>query len=112
MEAEWIEDGHKIVFELDADLLHVKRVLCPFEDVTGAICKKRRDFCVVSRFIGVYGPEVNVGKVDINGPVEIAWVGVHGDSDLDEEFAGIWVTPIEDANFQAYKEENPPPEIG
>ena len=111
MEAEWIEDGHKIVFEWDGDSVHVKRVVCPF-DGGGAICKKRRDFCVVSRFVGVYGPEVNIGKVDINGPVEIAWVGVPGNSDLDEEFGGIWVTPIEDVNFQTYKEDNPPPEIG
>lgn len=103
MEVDWIEDGHKVIFQWNVDSLEVASVVCPFES-GGAICRKQRDGCVVSRFIGVYGAEVNIGKVVIDGPVEIAWVGVLGESDLDGEFSGIWVIPINDSGFIEAKE--------
>ena len=103
MEADWIEDGHKVVINWDGDTISIKRVDCPFDD-GGAVCNRRKDFCVVSRFLGVYGPELNIGTADVDGLMEIAWVGIPGDSDLDDELAAIWVIPVNDANFQEMRQ--------
>ena len=94
--SDWIRDGHKVVVYWDADELHAADVICPFEGAT-SLCRRQRDYCVVSRFMGVYGAELNIGnKIAVNGPVEIAWVAQLGESDLDNEYAGMWIVPITD----------------
>lgn len=103
MELEWVEDGHRLVVRIERDSLTIDRVVCPFENNT-AFCNRRRSGCVVQRFIGVFGSECNVGSCDVGGPLEIAWIGVPGESDLDDEFAGIWVTPVDDIDYRSYKE--------
>jgi hypothetical protein len=102
MSYEWTEDGHKLNFEIDGDEISISHVDCPMTG-SSAFCNRRRNFCVVQRFVGIFGPECNIGQSRIQGPVEIAWIGVPGDSDLDDEFAQVWVTPINDPEYQSSK---------
>jgi hypothetical protein len=102
MEYEWIEDGHRVVVAWERDSFIIQRVECPF-DGSNAYCNRRRDRCVVQRFVGVFGAECNVGVVEVLGPVEIAWIGIPGISDLDDEFSGIWLTPVDDSDYRLYK---------
>jgi hypothetical protein len=100
--AEFIEDGHKIHFWWDRDKLHIKRVECPHQGATG-MCNRLRDYCAVARYIGVYSSELNVGSTPVDGPVEIAWLPIPGESDLDKEFAQIWVVPVNDIEYMQAK---------
>lgn len=116
--SDWVLDGHAVHVEWDSDEVKISHVSCPFDGVAGSICKKGRDFCVVSRYLGVYGFELNVGRIAVNSPVEIAWIGVLGGSDLDDELASIWVCPVEDEEFKKSMEDSggegiiPPSEDG
>lgn len=101
-EAQWIEDGHKVHFRLDRDVLSIAYVECPYEGKT-ALCNRFREHCVVDTFLSVYGPECNIGSCPIDGPVEIAWVPQLGDSDLDDEFGSVWVLPVIDVDYKAWK---------
>jgi hypothetical protein len=103
MQYEWVEDGHRVTIGWHGDSLVVDKIECPF-DGSNAYCNRRRDSCVVQRFLGVFGAECNVGTCRVDGPVEIAWIGIPGDSDLDNEFSGIWVTPITDSDYISYKD--------
>lgn len=103
MEHQWAEDGHKVFIVWDRDQLVVDRVECPFEG-TNAYCNRLRDFCVVQRFVGLFGAESNVGVAQVMGGIEVAWLGVPGDSDLDHELAGVWITPINDPDYRMFKE--------
>lgn len=98
-DAHPIADGHIIHFMWERDAIRVFRVDCPNEDMSG-LCNRRRNYCVVDRFIAAYGYEMNLGTVAISGGVEIAWVPIYGQSDLDNEFASIWMIPINDPDYQ------------
>ena len=100
--SDFIEDGHTIHFRWDRDELHIAYVTCPYVGVT-SMCNRLRDYCVVARFVGTYGTEVNIGSIEITGPVEVAWYPVPGRSDEDEEFRQVWVIPIDDPDLAAAK---------
>jgi len=100
--SDFIEDGHLVHFRWDKDEIHISNVECPHGGAT-ASCNRLRDFCVVARFLGVYGSELNIGAISIDGPVEIAWLPLPGESDLDREFGHIWVVPVKDPDFVAAK---------
>jgi len=100
--SDFIQDGHKAHIRWDADSIYVTHIECPHQGKVG-MCNRLRDFCVVNRFIGVYGPECNVGSVSVTGPVEVAWYPVPGRSDLDDEFKHVWIVPVEDPDFVAAK---------
>lgn len=100
---QWIEDSHKIHFRLDRDELTIAYVECPFEGKT-ALCNRFRDHCVVDTFVKVYGAECNVGSCAITGPMEIAWTPqVGGSDDLDSEFGAIYILPVDDVDYRAFK---------
>ena len=100
--SDFIEDGHRVHFSWDRSDLQISKVECPH---TGRVskCNRLRDQCVVARFVGLYGPEVNVGVAHIDGPVEIAWYPVPGECDLDREFRHIWVVPVKDTDYLGAK---------
>lgn len=101
-ENPFVEDGHKVVIAWHKDSVSIGAVVCPNEG-TASLCNRMRKYCVVERFISVYGTECNVGSTIVNGPVEIAWAPVSGSSDLDDEFAQIWVVPVDDPDYRASK---------
>jgi len=96
----WANDGHIVNFRWVRDEVKIDWVHCPHEG-TNSFCNRRRDYCVVRRFLEFYGPELNMGEVDINGPIEVAWAAQLGETDLDPEYGGIWVIPVEDPVFRA-----------
>lgn len=99
-EPEFIQDGHIISFVLDRDEVKISEIHCPNVGRT-SLCNRRRNFCVVERFIDAYGIDLNLGRVVLNGPIEIAWSPVHGDeSDLDLEFDTVWYVPIDDPDYR------------
>lgn len=99
----WIEDGHKLIFRLVRDVVEISHIVCPF-DGKNAVCNSGREYCVVQRFVGVYGTEICIGTADISGPVEIAWVPTAGSgSDLDRDFDQVWMIPVRDADYMAAK---------
>lgn len=98
--AQPIIDGHIVHFLWERDSVRIFRVDCPNDDATG-ICNRRRSYCVVDRFISVYGYELNMGTTPLDGPIEVAWVPVYGESDLDQEFASVWLMPVKDPEFKA-----------
>lgn len=98
----WREDGHKVLFKWLRDTVTIEVVLCPHEG-TNADCNHRRDFCIVQRFLGVYGTELNIGEILLDGPIEIAWTAEEGESDLDRQYSGIWITPVQDISFKSMK---------
>lgn len=98
----WMEDGHKVVFKWQRDEIVIEAISCPHEG-TNATCNYKRDFCLVQRFLGVYGSEINIGEILLDGPIEIAWTSEEGDSDLDHQYAGIWVTPVNDISYKSMK---------
>lgn len=99
------EDHHFIKFYLDKDDIIVSDVYCPYEDDPNSLCRVGRGYCVVRRFIGVYGTQICIGECEIMGPMEIAWFGTQTgeSSDLDNQFSGMWFVPIEDADYQRSK---------
>lgn len=97
----WIEDGHGLTFKLNRGAIEVG-VDCPYEGRVG-VCNRGRDYCVVQRFVGVYGPEVNLGVAPIDGWLEIAWLPQPGDGDIDREFIQVWVIPTEDQDYLELK---------
>lgn len=99
---QYIEDHHILHFRLDRDEITIAYVECPFEGKT-ALCNRFRDHCVIDTFVGVYGAECNQGSCPIEGPTEIAWLPVSGESDLDNEFGAVWILPIDDVDYRAYK---------
>lgn len=98
--SDFIADGHKVHFQWDRDKIEISHVECPHEGKT-ALCNKLRQGCVVNTFVGTYGSELNVGTVYINGPQEIAWLPIPGDSDLDRDFMQVWIVPIADTDYRA-----------
>lgn len=98
----WMEDGHLVEFKWVRDQVIIEKVICPHAG-TNATCVNRRDGCVVSLFLGVYGPELNMGEAVLDGPVEIAWGFEPGESDLDREIGTVWVIPVSDINYRALK---------
>lgn len=110
--SDFIEDGHLIHFRWDRDSVHIVSVTCPHAGV--AMCNRGRERCVVETYVGTYGEELNVGSVSIDGPVEVAWLAIGGESDLDKEFAQLWLMPVNDPDFKAAKfmeEQEEPPEL-
>lgn len=100
--SRWQEDGHKVLFKWQRDSILIEVVTCPHEG-TNAACNYKRDFCLVQRFLGVYGVELNIGEILLDGPIEVAWTAEEGDSDLDQQYAGLWVTPVNDISYKAMK---------
>jgi len=100
--SRWHEDGHKVVFKWQRDEVVIEAITCPHEG-TNAPCNIRRDFCVVQTFLGVYGSEINIGEILIDGPVEVAWTPEDGESDLDPQYGTIWVTPVNDISYKSMK---------
>lgn len=99
-EPEFIQDGHVIRLVLDRDDIRISDIHCPNRGTT-SLCNRRRTFCVVERFIEAFGIDLNLGKVTINGPIEIAWCPVNGDEgDLDVEFDSVWIVPVDDPQYQ------------
>ncbi len=105
-QVQWIEDGHILHFRMDRDSIYISHVQCPHMGKT-ALCNRLRDYCVVDTYVGAYGPEVNVGSTTLDGPQEIAWVPILGESDLDREFAQIWFIPVTDPDYITFKMLNP-----
>lgn len=101
-QSPFIEDGHKVVITWHKDSVTIGAVVCPNEGIA-SLCNRMRKYCVVERFISVYGTECNVGSTIVNGPVEVAWAPVPGASDLDDEFMQIWVVPLDDPDYLASK---------
>lgn len=100
--SRWLEDGHLVEFKWVRDQVLIEKVTCPHGG-TNATCNFKRDGCVVALFLGVYGPELNIGEALLDGPVEVAWTYERGDSDLDSEIGSVWVTPVKDINYRAMK---------
>lgn len=98
----WIEDGHKLHFRIDQAEVGVFYVECPFEGLQ-ARCNKGRENCVIDTFVAIYGTELNIGEAFIYGPLEIAWTPVLGQSDIDDEFAQVWIIPLADQSYKAFK---------
>jgi hypothetical protein len=98
----WMEDGHKVVFKWQRDEIVIEAISCPHEG-TNAACNYKRDFCLVQRFLGVYGSEINIGEILLDGPIEVAWTAEEGESDLDSQYACIWVTPVNDISYRSMK---------
>jgi hypothetical protein len=103
---QWIEDGHVLHFRIDHDDIYISHVQCPFREKV-SLCNRMRDNCVVDTYVGVYGTEVNIGSTTLDGPLEIAWVPVLGESDLDREFIQIWIIPVTDPDYVTLKMLNP-----
>lgn len=97
---EWISDNHRISLAVVNDDIKVASISCPYENTRSGQCWAGRDFCVVRRFIEVYGFDFCLGSAAVSGPIEIAWVAVLGDSDLDSEVGAIYFTPVDDEKFQ------------
>lgn len=98
----WREDGHKVLFKWERDEVVIEAISCP-HDGTKAMCNHKRDTCLVRTFLSVYGSEINIGEVLLDGPVEVAWTPEKGESDLDPEYACIWVTPVADISYKSMK---------
>lgn len=101
-EPQWIEDGHRIIFRIERDIITIFYVECPFEGQV-ALCNRGREDCIINTFTNVYGAEINIGSCNIDGPMEIAWVPQLGECDLDREFAQVWIIPLADPDYKAYK---------
>lgn len=102
-ETVWIEDHHKVHIRWDRDEIAPFYVECPHEG-KNAICTRDRDYCVVDRYMGIYGAELNVGSISLDdGPVEIAWYPILGASDLDQVIGGLYVVPVNDVEYRASK---------
>lgn len=102
---EFIQDGHWISFVLDREEVKIAEIHCPNVGTT-SLCNRRRTFCVVERFLDAYGIDLNLGRVHLDGKVEIAWCPVHGEeSDLDVEFDSVWIVPIKDPDYRLMMEE-------
>jgi len=99
-EPQWINDGHVVRLVWERDEVSIAEVHCPNVGTT-AICNRRRGYCVVSQFIAVFGFDLNIGKSYLEGPVQIAWCPIAGGgSDIDDEYASLWIVPVEDPDFQ------------
>lgn len=94
----FIQDGHKLALWWNKDEVAINNVICPNEGKSG-FCNRGRDYCVVERFVWTYGLDVNIGSAEIQSPVEVAWVPRSGGSDLDPEFAEVYVVPIADREY-------------
>lgn len=102
LDPEFIEDGHLIRFVWERDTVLITDVHCP-NSGSMSLCNRRRSYCVVDRFLGVYGLECNVGVAPIDGPIEVAWMGLPGESDIDSEFEQVWVVPVTDTQYLEMK---------
>lgn len=98
----WMEDGHKVSFRWLRDSVVIDSISCPHEG-TNAVCNYKREGCIVQLWLGVYGVETCIGETAIDGPVEVAWTSVPGESDLDRDVSSLWVTPIYDLSYQSMK---------
>lgn len=98
----WLEDGHKLTFRLERDSVFIFQVHCPYDGMI-SLCNKGRDTCVIDTFVSAYGFEINVGSVNIDGDIEIAWAPVLGGCDIDDQLSQLWFVPVEDPEFKAYK---------
>jgi hypothetical protein len=100
--SDFIEDGHRIHFRWDRDELIISYVECPHQAGSG-MCNRMRTDCVVAAFVSTFGPELNIGSTSIDGPIEVAWYPVLGESDLDRQFRHVWLVPVLDPDFVAAK---------
>lgn len=91
-------DGHRLIFKISKDELIVDRIDCPHDSGSRGICNSKGR-CVVKTFIGVYAMDFCVGEALIDGPMEIAWMPVYGDSDLDQDIGAIYFTPVNDKEY-------------
>ena len=99
----YYDDGHTIFFLWAKDEISIDTVHCPYVGEV-ATCNRGRHSCVVDTYLKVYGTALNIGEAYINGPVEIAWIPVPGQSEFDDEFAQVWIIPVDDENFQLVAE--------
>lgn len=98
MASPYTADGHRLIFKLDKDQVVIERIDCPHDGGSRGVCNGRGR-CLVKTFIGVYGLDFCVGEASIDGPVEIAWLPVYGESDLDLDVGGIYFTPVGDPGY-------------
>lgn len=101
-EASYFEDGHTISFKWEKDSISIGAVHCPYRGKVAA-CTRNRLSCVVDSYLKVYGTELNIGVTWLSDSVEIAWIPIAGESDIDDEYGTIWVVPIDDPDFQAIR---------
>lgn len=94
------QDGHYIVFALNQNDVSIARVDCPHDGGTKGLCNANRSYCVVRRYLFVYGTDLSLGSAQITGPMEIAWLSREGESDIDPEIGAIYFTPVMDADYQ------------
>ncbi len=106
MSNPFTQDGHKVVFGLNKDAVSIVRVECPHDSGAKGVCNANRSYCVVRRFINIFGTDFCVGSAVIGGPVEIAWMAAFGDSDIDPSVGAIYFTPVDDLEYQEMLDED------
>jgi hypothetical protein len=110
----FIEDGHRVTLGVYKERVGISAVHCPnVENQAEGYCNRMRDYCVVERFLDVYGLECNVGSIVVSdGSFEVAWMPVVPDRndtfdrDVDPVFSQVWVVPIEDSEYKMWKVEH------
>ena len=94
------QDGHSIVFGLKGNDVSIVRVDCPHDGGSKGVCNANRSYCIVRRYLFMYGTDLCLGSVIIDGPVEIAWLSQEGESDLDPIIGAVYFTPVMDSDYQ------------
>lgn len=94
--AVWHNDGHWISLLIDRAQLIVSTVDCP----GGSECQHERIGCIVKYFIETYGLECNVGIIEPQPQIQIAWTAAGDIRDIDA--CQIWIIPSEDEAFAAW----------
>lgn len=93
--AIWHNDGHVIGLLIDRSQLVISSIDCP-----GGDCQHHRVGCVVKYFVNTYGLECNVGIIEPQPEIQIAWT-VSGDV-YDIDSCQVWIIPSEDEAFAAW----------
>lgn len=102
-EAVWHQDGHVLHLELRQAELYVTFVDCPR---TGS-CIHEDAACVVEFFINQYGLEVNIGTCPPEPELEIAWTLLK-DGRRELEAQQLWITPVNDYIYSAFRDSQMP----
>lgn len=92
------DDGHRVGFKVSKDVVE-PYVVCPRDDGTKGRCNQGRSFCVVRRFVNIYGLELCLGSTTVVGEMPIAWFTLAGDSDLDAEVGAVFFTFTDDQEY-------------
>ena len=92
----WHNDNHQIHLLLNKAQLIVTSVDCPDTEE----CQHDRVGCIVRYFINTYGLECNVGIIEPQPTLQIAWT-VNGDTH-DIDACQVWIIPSEDEAFSAW----------